>query len=110
LSVPPRRKGGGRMLSGMAAGMMGMIGTPEVAHRGDIRMIDMVEEGGMGMVSTSSRGTVMVNRMAIRMVRVDRTDMARTVKVRVNSKVPLRDQEEVRPLDQDLSRTICRLQ
>jgi hypothetical protein len=59
----------------------------------------------MGMVSTSSRGTVTVNRMASR---TDRMDMARTVKVRVDSKVPLRDQEEVRPLDQDLSRTICR--
>lgn len=89
---------------------MGMIGTPEVAHRGDIRMTGMVEEGGMGMVNTSSRGTVTVNRMAIRTDRVDRMDMARTVKVRVDSKVPLRDQEEGRPLDQDLSRTTCRLQ
>lgn len=84
------------MLSGMAAGMMGMIGTPEVAHRGDIRMIDMAEGEGTGMVSTSSRGTVTVNRMASR---TDRMDMARTVKVRVDIKVPLRDQEEVRPLD-----------
>ena len=98
------------MLSGMAAGMTGMIGTPEVAHRGDIRMTGMVEEGGMGMVSTSSKGTAMVNRMAIRTVRMDRMDMARTVKVRMDIKVPLRDQEEVRPLDQDLSRTTLRLQ
>ena len=98
------------MLSGMAAGMMGMIGTPEVAHRRDIRMTGMVGEEGMGMVSTSSKGTVTINRMAIRTDRMDRMDMARTVKVRVDSKVPLRDQEEVRPLDQDLSRTTCRLQ
>jgi hypothetical protein len=98
------------MLSGMATGMMGMIGTPEVAHRGDIRMTGMVGEGGMGMVSTSSRDTAMVNRMAIRTVRMDRMDMARTVKVRVDIKVPLRDQEEVLQLDLDLSRTTFRLQ